>query len=177
MKITETVLNLFYRSHVPEKDSGTVAIGVRLHVAGTAGSQSEFGTSEALHEGVGPLLLLQQTPVSPFPQPHHQVYQSVTKAENGKAFGSESFWSSSKELYRHTENKNKAKTVTHDRRTLSPSHCTPQGSLRMTSSETIIEVCTNTVPPVISHDHTFKGCVIKDNKPAGKNFTSSSQIS
>lgn len=83
---TEAVFNFLsseiYQAQVPEEAFGTVAIGVWLRVADAAGSQSELGASEALHEGVGPFLLLQQTPVSPFPQPHHQVHQSAAKTEN-----------------------------------------------------------------------------------------------
>lgn len=70
---------LVHLACVPEEPFGVVAIRIRLRVADAAGGQSELRASKALHEGVGPLLLLQQTPVSPFPQSYHQVHQSASQ--------------------------------------------------------------------------------------------------
>ena len=61
----------------PEVPFGVVAVGV-LRGAVAAGSHPQLRAPKALHEGVGPLLLLQQAPVRPFPQSHHQAHQSDT---------------------------------------------------------------------------------------------------
>lgn len=58
-----------------------IAIGIRLHVACAAGGVSQLRPSEAFQEGVRSLLLLDQAPVSPFSQSHHQADQSDMRQE------------------------------------------------------------------------------------------------
>lgn len=62
---------------IPKDPFRIISIG--LCVAAAAGDHSQLRATKALHEGVGPLLLLQQTSVGPFPQSHHQVHQSDTQ--------------------------------------------------------------------------------------------------
>lgn len=61
---------------------GIVAIGVWLCVADATGGHSQLRATKAFQEGVWPLLLLQQAPVCPFPQSHHQAHQSDNKKHN-----------------------------------------------------------------------------------------------
>lgn len=69
------------RAGIPKDPFGIVAIGIRLRIAGAAGGHSQLRATKTLQEGVWPLLLLQQTPVRPFPQPHHQTHQSDTQKQ------------------------------------------------------------------------------------------------
>ncbi len=61
---------------IPKDPFGIVAIGIWLRVADAAGGRFQLWATKALQEGVWPLLLLQQAPVCPFPQSHHQAHQS-----------------------------------------------------------------------------------------------------
>lgn len=56
----------------------SVAVSIWLTAAVATGGQFQLRASKALHEGVRPLLILQQTLVCPFPQSHDQVHQSDT---------------------------------------------------------------------------------------------------
>lgn len=59
----------------------SVSVSICLAVAAATGGQFQIRASKALHEGVRPLLALQQTLVRPFPQSHNQVHQSETHTQ------------------------------------------------------------------------------------------------
>lgn len=67
---------MVYREDALEDPS--VSVSICLAVAAATGGQFQLRASKALHEGVRPLLVLQQTLVRPFPQSHNQVHQSET---------------------------------------------------------------------------------------------------
>lgn len=66
---------------IPKDPFGIVAIGIWLCVADAARGRFQLRATKALQEGVWPLLLLQQAPVCPFPQSHHQAHQSDTHTQ------------------------------------------------------------------------------------------------
>lgn len=66
---------------IPKDPFGIVAIGIQLCVADATGGRSQLRATKAFQERVWPLLLLQKTPVCPFPQSHHQAHQSDTQKE------------------------------------------------------------------------------------------------
>ena len=69
-------LGRLQRTYTPADPS--VAVSLLLTVAAATGGHFQLRASKAFHERVGPLLVLQQTLVCPFPQSHHQVHQSNT---------------------------------------------------------------------------------------------------
>lgn len=67
---------------IPKDPFGIVAIDIWLRVAVATGGGFQLRATKALQERVGSFFLLQQTPVCPLPQSHHQIHQSAAEQKH-----------------------------------------------------------------------------------------------